>query len=53
MLQKIWNKAVSDLCVENKVANQVELANERWSILTEIMEDLHDLVGLKNFFEAM
>ena len=53
MLQKVRNQSMSDLCIENEIANQVKLANECRCIFAEIMEDLHHLVGLKNLLESM
>lgn len=53
LLQEVGDQPMSDLRVEHKVADQVVLANECRSILTEIVEDLHDLVGLHHLFEAV
>ena len=44
---------MGDLSVKYEVTNQVVLAYEGGGVLTEIMKDLHDLVGLEHFFEAM
>jgi hypothetical protein len=52
-LKKVRDEPVRDLRIENKVANEVVLANEGAGILAEVVEDLHHLVGFHDLFEAV
>lgn len=42
-----------NLRVKHKIANQVILAYQGRSVLAEVVEDLHDLVGLHNLAEPV
>jgi hypothetical protein len=53
VLEKVRNKAVSDLGIEYEVRNKVELSNEYRSILAKIVEQLHDFIRLHYFSESV
>ena len=53
MLQEVRNKAVGDLGVEDKVADQIELLDQGGGVLAEVMEDLHHLLRLHHRAETV
>ena len=53
LLKEVRDQPVSDLGIKDEVADQVVLADEGRGILTEVVEDLHYLIGLHHFFESV
>ena len=53
VLEEIRDQPVSNLRVKDEITDQVVLTDEGGSVFAEVMKDLHYLVGLKHFFEAM
>ena len=53
VLKKIRDQSMRNLRVKYEIANQVILAYQGRSILAEVVEDLHDLVGLHYLAESV
>jgi len=52
-LQKVTDEAMSNLSIKDEIANDVVLTYQSRSVFTEIMEDLHYLLGLHDFFKSV
>lgn len=42
-----------DLGIENEIANQVVLVYERGLVLTKVMKDFHNVLGLHDLFQSV
>jgi hypothetical protein len=53
LLKEVRDEPVSNLSVEDEVANEIVLTNKSRGIFAKVVEDFHDLARFHHFFESV